>query len=248
MLLAADGRFRFAPTPDPGLPGLALLGVHYQDPLRLSTVDAARANAVQLLFPGLRVIGVATHDGQSTPSHLEADFRSPRAWSAGERGTADAICSRGVEIFVLDYFWLQDVYLREDSVRTTNGYGNAWTREQIPTFLSCGGRLAILPNDRWGNVGRMVQCDASLLRGLGIVAVLATTEQAYSVNPLWYATAAAARSPGWGATVPRDQQQRTNALSHREYLDSVHPFYLFYKGEQFADPSSLAAYVRGKRA
>jgi hypothetical protein len=59
--------------------------------------------------------------------------------------------SRRCTIFLLDYFYLSDIYLQlEQNIGL--GYGAEWGWTILPNFFGNGGNIAILPNDKWGRM------------------------------------------------------------------------------------------------
>lgn len=207
-------------------PVIALLAMLCIDP---GHSDAVRAEALRRLYPRARVFGVAGGTRPGSDAQLFGDLRRLTCFvrKAGARGDTDCIAQRDATVLLLDYFWMPQTYLRPESNCSTHGYGTGWFTVQLPAFFAHGGRVAVLPNDRWG-----------LLRGMAEEArwtelTPLDRSEADRHHPLWRATAAATATEAWSL---RRDRQRTNELAAAEYLDPDHPFLLVWpRGGRFDD-------------
>lgn len=194
------------------------MGIHY-NPDYLAHPDGVRAKTCQALY-NMHVYGFAKRHLTSTPTQLDSDIRSLRAWWY-RKSDVDTVERRNTTIAILDHFWLENTYF--DS-KSENGYGSSWCTRLIPEFFKRGGKVILMPNDRWGNVKRMWLQSGAVK---GMCACYLTLADAKLYHPLWVATDAAQASTAWSGVI-KSQQHRTNELALNMYLVPRNPFIMFY--------------------
>jgi hypothetical protein len=126
-------------------------------------------------------------------------------------------------LIVMDYFFLPKVYL-DDENKQGLGYGGDWVTK-VTFFFSHGGHLALLPNDKFGSMEKMLQ-----INPVPWCSVLSSRD-AEEIHPLYMATRAITVEDPDGSYlrgVDALHWGRTNASAVEHYLNRDHPFLLLH--------------------
>jgi hypothetical protein len=150
--------------------------------------------------------------------------------------------SRRCTIFLLDYFYLPDIYLQLKQ-NIGDGYGTEWGLTILPNFLANGGNIAILPNDKWDRMRHLL--NAPQIPVYSIIPL--SNEEARLYHPLYAATAAITNTvtgvlTGTGHC---DTRRRNNETQQRLYLNSETPFYVVYRTAFLSSSEKVLSYLRG---
>lgn len=184
----------------------------------------------------------------NTAESLHADLRNENSWhhvkTSREGGgvDTDTITGRGANIFALDYFWLQEQYLMESRYVTRCGYGVTWLSHLIPLFFRNGGVIALLPNDKSGRI--LAMHEAATPSNYNIE--LLTEQQAMIYHPLYYGTESITNfTDGTLRGVSKTHgEDRTNASSVRDYLNTSSPFFLVYNTSVYNSAQEACEYLK----
>ena len=182
---------------------------------------------------GTRASVLCLTNNHGVPAHsvttLQADVRFNGSWYRWSKRTGvdpDTITGRGVTIFLLDYFWLECGYYT--SVQQLNGYGARWFSDTLPLFFAHGGCIALLPNDRWGELEKMVQQRVSGSGADEIGVEYLDVSTADRVHSLYIATAWITDARTGFLRGVDDQNERNNDSAVRQYLNPAKPFLLAF--------------------
>ena len=222
-----------SPVPYSGV--IAVVGCHFRGFDELHP-DELRLQSLMNALPQASVYGVAmgqeATDAFASPYSLTGNVRDQRMWETNARRDAQlSIVGRGTTLLILDYFWLTPTYLSK-----TEGYGDGWVTQHIPSLFRHGGQLAILPNDKWKQVEQMFECDHSLdFARLSL-------QEAEECHPLWHATRHAEQTV-WDRLAKNSARldEKTNAQALANYLDPDWPFVLCWNQEEIGDRDAALA-------
>jgi hypothetical protein len=193
-----------------------LLGIHYIRGARHT--DTARANALGLLYD-LDVFG-ASELSEKDPHHIDVRFSS-----RGMRKVFQTVINstgKSPSLMMMDYFWLENTYLS----RKHAGYGGDWISTFADMFFRDGGRVFIMPMDRWGQVLRSLSEDYPGHRHLYNYELM-SLDKTYQHHPLWISTEAASKSAAWFTDVGKDTH-KTNMGAYAQFLNHETPFLMMY--------------------
>ena len=174
-------------------------------------------------LPKTSVFGVA--GGPVTvaeePHQISGNVRAEAMWALnGRRDPQQTIIGRRPMLIMVDYFFLTCTYLTGEE-----GYGGRWLSHIIPRFFTVGsGLIVILPNDKWGQVQRMLQGTTEFVEGTDYERI--TLQEAGKYHPLWCATELV-KQTDW-EKLPAHFQQKTNLVAAAEVLDEKNPFVVIW--------------------
>ena len=196
--------------------------------------DSARAQQLRAMV-GARASVLCLTNNHGVPARsvttLQADVRHNGSWYrwSSRRGVdPDTITGRGVTIFILDYFWLECGYYTSVQPLQLNGYGGRWFSDTLPLFFENGGCIALLPNDRWGELEKMVQQRVSGSGADEIGVEYLDVSTAERVHSLYIATASITDARTGFLRGVDDQNERNNDSAVRQYLNPSKPFLLVF--------------------
>ena len=214
-----------------------------------STSDTIRLNKLQDELQWAKIISMGQRQmtdtgttlqssGGHTPTHLSGDFTSQRNWTKQTRGDPDTILSRNITILILDYYFLTINYFRPDGMYT---YGSQWFTMILPSFFKNKGKIAFLPNDKWGEViGMWNNTLTNQQHRKSYEIELIKTEDLERLFPLWKATELANRDPAWQSIT---EHQKTNGTA-RKNLNQSYPIIMVYNTEEFSTIDQAHGYIK----
>ena len=194
--------------------------------------DEVRMDSLQrTVATGVRAVAITMEEkAKSTPHQAVLDIRSiNRGWRSRIEGV-DTILNREIFLVIVDYFYLPSEYYGRSNKGL--GYGLDWTTK-LTTFFAWGGGMALMPNDKRGNLKEDLQDPTWCL--------VLTEEDATRVHPLFMATASVTGPCGRliGVDDRVHADRGANAEAIRQWLDEEHPFFLCYNNQYFDEQSAL---------
>jgi hypothetical protein len=190
---------------------------------------------------------------------LHSDFTTSRAWLPNprhkRRGSPEekaselrkVIMGRGTTIVVMQYYRLE-----KETFKQTRGYGGgvqgtAWITTILPIAFSKGLKVAILPNDRWGELVQMIEREEDDYNQTNnrvqqsnrparpkMAWQYLDEEEALRFHPLFRATEAAVKQPlAWKNSVVKHSWEMNNNSIVTQYLNLDHPFIVYYNTTTF---------------
>jgi hypothetical protein len=150
--------------------------------------------------------------------------------------------SRRCTIFLLDYFYLPDIYLQLKQ-NIGDGYGTEWGLTILPNFFANGGNIAILPNDKWDRMRNLLNAPQITVYSI----VTLSTADARLYHPLYAATDAITDSATGtlNGTGHCNTRRRNNDTQQRLYLHPETPFYVVYKSAFLSSNELALSYLEG---
>ena len=224
--------------------GLALLGMRNTALTSDRNTDSVRCNTTQHYCPNMRVISVSREATEDIPgpTHIVGDVRSTALWLPPKTRTpSPTLISHNVTICILDYYFLNTLYFERD-----HGYGDKWFTDTIPSFFAHGGKLVILPNDKFNKVMKLWEAHTITpkLNTTATMCLHLIPDHQKHTNPLYHATDIATASPAW-QHIHKDVRDKTNE-QEKNWLDKDHPFLLIYNSTFFDKSGKALSYLRNK--
>ena len=236
-----------APDPPPTIFTIGLGGMWCDRPTRGPVhSDTVRATELRHMLKPHNVVCLQNGNVGNAASNdsLTVDFRAIRGWYRRCRDgkvDPDTIIGRGVTIFILDYYWLPQIYYEQNN--HPNGYGGGWFAKLIPFFFQEGGIIAVLPNDKFGML-RAMHAAAVVDGGVTEGVKWLTKKDALLCHPLYMATESITVDGALRGAGLSHGGGRTNATQAETYLDKQHPFCLVYNVRMCKNPEDATALMQ----
>ena len=200
--------------------------------VRPKNPDSIRMNALQTVFPKVRVYGVSINSQHpsDSPTWVCGDVRCDRFWKAL------VTSPRNTKIVIVDYRWCPPSYWEPASFKGL-GYGDRWFCHHIPFIFSRGVLVCILPNDNLGRVWAMYK---SFVDSAPLGHSLHCEFLPPMKNPLYRATKVAFHQSGSLSWTISNEPSTRSHFSYDQclrYCDVSNPFFVCYQQNETMFPN-----------